>query len=90
MVIQACAASLAKPMGGVNEVDAPRCAGAAKVTVMTWAHDAPVLFVGWEAQRSRQVLALHVGQTPVEIGKTLWQLGDVPEDTIIMRTEHPR
>ena len=35
-------------------------------------------------------LALHGSQASIEIGKALWQMGDGPEDTIAVRTEHPR
>ena len=38
----------------------------------------------------RMALAVRDGQTSVKFGKALWQLGDVPEDTIAVRTEHPR
>ena len=36
------------------------------------------------------VLASPGGQAAVELGKAVWQLRDVPEDTIAVRTEHVR
>jgi hypothetical protein len=38
----------------------------------------------------RLTLAVCDGQAAVKFGKALWQLGDVPEDTITVGTKHAR
>ena len=38
----------------------------------------------------RTVLAPPSAKAAVELGKAVWQLRDVPEDTIALRTEHSR
>ena len=38
----------------------------------------------------RMALCVRDGQTSVKFGKALWQLGDIPEDTITVGTEHAR